>query len=441
MEAQDVVVVGAGLAGLRCAARLAGSGLDVVVLEAADVVGGRQRTDEVDGFLLDRGFQVLNPAYPAVHRWVDTDHLVLRRFGAGLLVRRDDGLAELDHPLRRPRGVPATLRSGLLRPRDVAALARWAAPAVARPRHVLTGPDRPLREGLDRVGLRGPLRTEVLEPFLAGVLAEDDGSTSEAFVRLLVRMFALGVPALPARGIRALPSALAASARAAGADVRLGARVEGVRSVAGGVEVAVRGGEPVRAAAVVVAVGPEAVAGLVDVPAPATKGLQTWWFAADDLRGAPTLLAVDGRRRGPVVNTAVVSAVAPTYAPAGVHLVQATCLLPAAARTDPARAAREADVRRQAGEVWGADASRWRLVRRDDVHDALPAQPAPLRTTSPARVADRVYVTGDHRDTASIQGALVSGHRVAGALLADLGGRGHALRPADDDEPTAGPGA
>jgi hypothetical protein len=62
------------------------------------------------------------------------------------------------------------------------------------------------------------------------------------------------------------------------------------------------------------------------------------------------------------------------------------------------------------------------VVRRDDVHDALPAQPAPLRVTSPARVGDGVYVAGDHRDTASIQGALVSGHRVAGVVLDDLGG-------------------
>ena len=195
----DVVVVGAGLAGLRCAEVLAHSGRSVVVLEAADAVGGRQRTDEVDGFLLDRGFQVLNPADPAVRRWVDVDALHLRRFGAGLLVRREGDLAELAHPLRSPGGVPATLRSGLMTPRAVLALARWAGPAVLAPRRVIAGPDSTVRAGLDRAGLAGPLRTEVLEPFLAGVLAEDRGETSDAFVRLLVRMFALGVPGVPAR--------------------------------------------------------------------------------------------------------------------------------------------------------------------------------------------------------------------------------------------------
>lgn len=420
----DVVVIGAGLAGLRCAARLAEEGRSVALLEAGDVVGGRQGTDEVDGLLLDRGFQVLNPAYPAVRRWVDVEALDLRSFGAGLLVRRPHGLVTLSHPLRHPAGVAGTLRSGLLSPSAVLVLARWAGPAVAAPRRVVGSPDRTVRQGLDHVGLRGPLRTEVVEPFLAGVLAEDRGDTSDAFVRLLVRMFALGLPGVPARGIRALPEQLAGVAQALGVSVRTGSRVVAVepRSGAGaGAGVVLEGGERVSGRAVVVAVGPEAVSGLLDLPAPATKGLQTWWFTTAEAPTSSAMLAVDGRRRGPVVNTAVMSNAAPTYASGGRHLVQATCLLPPSG--SGAAEVSEAVVRRQVGEVYGVDTSGWTLVRRDDVHHALPAQPPPLRTTSDARVGDGVYVCGDHRDTASIQGALVSGHRVAGVVLSDLARR------------------
>ena len=233
VEAHEIVVIGAGLAGLRCAARLAHAGHDVVVLEAGDRVGGRQRTDEVDGFLLDRGFQVLNPAYPAVRRWVDVDALRMRPFPVGVRVRREDKVAELRHPLRHPTGLPAILRSGLVSPRDAAALARWITPALLRPKSVIAGADRTLREGWDRVGLRGALRTEVLEPFLAGVLADDTGATSDSFARLLVRMFALGRPGVPERGIGALPAQLGRTATAAGAAIRLGHRVTGVRLAAG----------------------------------------------------------------------------------------------------------------------------------------------------------------------------------------------------------------
>ncbi|MBB6392741.1 NAD(P)/FAD-dependent oxidoreductase [Microbacterium thalassium] len=416
MDSADVIVVGAGLAGLRCATHLAGAGRDVVVLEAEDAVGGRQRTDEVDGFLLDRGFQVLNPAYPAVRRFVDIDALDLRSFPVGVRVRREDGVALLGHPLRHPASIVPTLHSGLVRPADAVALARWAAPALLRPKAVKRGSDRMLREAWDAVGLRGPLRHKVLEPFLAGVLADDTGATSDAFVRLLVRMFALGRPGVPARGIGALPAQLAAGAEAAGARIRLGARVTAVTTRGRTVEVAVDGGDTLRAGAAVVAVGPEAVASLVDVPTPETRGLQTWWFDADGAAPASALLSVDGRRRGPVVNTVVMSRTAPSYAPQGHHLVEATCLLPAGSPATPT----EPQVRAHLTEIWGADAAGWRLLRRDDIPHALPAQRPPLRLRHPARVADRVYVAGDHRDTASIQGALVSGDRVGRTVLEDL---------------------
>jgi phytoene dehydrogenase-like protein len=421
VEAHEVVVVGAGLAGLRCAARLAAAGSDVVVLEAADRVGGRQRTDAVDGFLLDCGFQVLNPAYPAVRRWVDVGALGMRQFPVGVRVRRENGIAELRHPLRHPSGLPATLRSGLVAPRDAVALARWITPALLRPEAVIAGPDSSLREGWDRAGLRGPLRGEVLEPFLAGVLADDSGATSDSFARLLVRMFALGRPGVPERGIGALPAQLARTAARAGAEIRLEQRVTGLRSLDGVVEISVADADAVSARAVVVAVGPAEVGGLLDVPRPATRGLQTWWFAADAPPSASALLSVDGRRRGPIVNTVIMSNAAPSYAPPGRHLIEATCLLPDAARTDATAAPSETEVGRQLAEIWGADTGGWELLRRDDIPDALPVQAPPLRVTSPVRTGAGLYVAGDHRDTASIQGALVSGERAARAVLADLG--------------------
>lgn len=417
----DVIVIGAGLAGLRCAGVLAAHGLDVAVIEAADAVGGRQRTDIVDGFRLDRGFQVLNPAYPALRRSVDLGALALGSFPVGVQVRTADGMAELRHPVRHPLSIAASWRSGLVTLQDAVALARWAAPALVLPLSRLARYDLPLRDGWDAAGLRGPLRTAVLEPFLAGVLAEGRGETSNAFARLLVRYFALGRPGLPAQGIAAVPEQLAAHARADGAVMHLGRGVERISAAGSDIEVGVIDGDPLRAARVVVAVGPDAVADLTGLPAPETNGLQTWWFATT---GPPTdsaLLAVDerGRGRGPVVNTVVMTHTVPSYAPAGRHLIAATCLLP-----HGAAAADEVDVRRHLGEIWGTDVSAWELLRRDDIVDALPAQPAPLGPARSPRHAERVYVAGDHRDTASIQGALASGERAARTLLLDAGIRG-----------------
>ncbi|MGJ0388510.1 FAD-dependent oxidoreductase [Microbacterium sp. CGR1] len=412
----DVIVIGAGLAGLRCAGLLSARGFDVVVLEAADAVGGRQRTDIVDGFRLDRGFQVLNPAYPALRRSVDLDALALGSFPVGVRVRTTEGMAELRHPLRYPLSIATSLRSGLVSGRDAVALVRWAAPALVHPLQRLARNDVTLREGWDAVGLSGPLRTAVLEPFLAGVLAEGQGETSNAFARLLVRYFALGRPGLPAQGIAAVPEQLAAHARTAGTDVRLGAGVERCSVRGDGIRVELSDGESVNAARVVVAVGPDAVADLTGLARPATNGLQTWWFAAAEPPTRSALLTVDGRGRGPVVNTVVMTHTVPSYAPAGRHLIAATCLLPRGG--DPAE---ELEVRRHLGEIWGADIDAWELIRRDDIVDALPAQPAPLGAARSARYAQRLYIAGDHRDTASIQGALASGERAARAVLSDAG--------------------
>lgn len=419
----DVVVVGAGIAGLECARLLHARGAAVRVLEASDTVGGRVRTDHVDGFTVDRGFQLLNPAYPAVRERVDVAALDLQAFLPGVAVRRENGLALLADPRRAPACLPRTLRdgvlSGLLRPRELAALARWAAPALGPVDRLLARPDTTLVRSLDAVGAHGPLRHAVLEPFLAGVLADGDGATSAAFVRLLVRAFLAGTPGVPAGGMGALPAQLAQGLP----DVRLGVRVERVERVTGGVRVHADDGVT-RARAVVVATDAWTAQTLVGVPAPAARGLVTHWYAADEPPTSLPAVVVDGRRRGPVVNAAALSLVAPSYAPPGQHLVQATCLLPPGAAPD------ERDVRRQTGEMLGADPTRWREVTRHAIARALPAQPPPLAVRRDVDLGGGVVVCGDHRDTASLQGALVSGRRAARAALRFTADHDDDVRPA-----------
>ncbi|MGB6181275.1 MAG: FAD-dependent oxidoreductase [Rhodococcus sp. (in: high G+C Gram-positive bacteria)] len=414
-ERTDVVVVGAGLAGLVCAAELQSRGIDTRLFEAADEVGGRVRTDIVDGHLCDVGFQLLNPAYPAVRRLVDVDALQLRPFAAGVRVRRGSGSVTLGDPRREPGLLLSTLRSGLLKPREIAGLVRWAAPVVVGAQRSLRGDDATLNDSLDAAGVRGPLREQVLEPFLAGVLADGSGTTSAQYVKLLIRSFLLGTPAVPKDGMRALPAQLASRLIT---PVETSVRVHGVDAGVSGVTVRTDAGS-VDARAVVIATDIRDASDLGAVPAGARMGgLITWWFSTPAGMPQDRLLTVDGDR-GPVVNTAVMSAAAPSYAPAGRDLVQVTTL--AEAGLSDAAALQEAR-RLWSTDTTSTDTSDWNLLVRHDVTRALPTSPPPLHVRQPVDLGDGRFVCGDHRDTPSIQGAMVSGHRAAVAVRAALGG-------------------
>lgn len=404
----DVVVVGAGLAGLVCARELERSGLAVTLLEASDDVGGRVRTDVVDGYRCDRGFQLLNPAYPALAGLVDVPALDLRRFAAGAALATRDGHRVVADPRRSPGRLVRTLTSGYARPAEAARLARWMAPALR------SGDPRPeddaaWGDALDRAGVRGPLREEVLEPFLAGVLADDRGRDSAHFVRYLLAAFLRGTPGVPSLGMQVLPAQIAAGLRD---RPRLGVRVLGID--VDGDRLRVRTTDrPEDARRVVVATDPVTAAGLTGGTAPEMKGLATWWFAVDEPPAPRTLLVLDPRRRGPVVNAALMSAVAPTYAPPGRHLVQATALL---GRREP----QESAVRTHLGRMFRCDTAGWETVLVHRIPEALPHQPPGQPLRRPVDLGDGLFVAGDHRDTASIQGALVSGRRVARAVASSL---------------------
>ncbi len=402
-QTRDVIVVGAGLAGLTCAEALSRRGLDVVLLEASDAVGGRIRTDRVDGMQLDRGFQLLNPAYPVLSHVVDLDALDLRAFGAGVVVAAGGSRAILADPRRSPLDVGAAFSSEtgslLEKVRFAAYIARTALGSSAG---IKQRPDLPYGEALAAAGVDGRLKRSVLEPFLAGVLAEDVQESSRVFVDLLLRTFARGTPSLPARGMQALPEQLAS--RLPAGVLLTEQRVTAVTGAQARTELGDLAGR-----AVVVATDPATAASLTGRPAPTMRALTTFYHRAEASPAARPLLHVDGDRDGPVVNTAVVSDVAPTYCEDGA-LVASTVL---GSRDD---AATRAAVEGQLGQIYGVDVSSWELAATYPIPGALPAMLAPLDLRQPVDLGDGLFVAGDHRDTASIQGAIVSGRRAARAV-------------------------
>ncbi|MEJ8277372.1 NAD(P)/FAD-dependent oxidoreductase [Pseudonocardia spirodelae] len=413
----DVVVVGAGLAGLRAAAVLHRHGLAVRVLEAADRVGGRIATDVVDGFRCDRGFQVLNSSYPALHAALaphGLDSLAARPFEPGAAIRAGDGeLHRFVNPLRRPASAPATAFDDLLGPVDKARLVAWTAKVLASPpSRTATLVAHSAAEDLDAAGIGGAVTDRFLRPFLSGVLAETALETSAAFVRLAWRSFALGTIVVPDDGMEALPRRLAAALPEGTVSLHTP-----VRAVRGGPVPAVDTGDgTVRARAVVVAADPRTAAALLPgIGEPRMNALTTFFHVPPQAPTATGLLHLDGTG-GPVVNTMVMTAAAPGYSADGRPLVASSIVgTPGATGVD------EPAVRRELARVWGVGTDDWEHLHTAQVDEALPLLPAGRPLRRDVDLGGNLFVAGDHRDTPSTQGALVSGRRAAQAVLARLG--------------------
>lgn len=412
-SAGSVIVVGAGLAGLCAARALHQAGHPVTVLEAGDHVGGRVRSERVDGFVADRGFQVLQTAYPEVRAQLDLDALDLRAFAPGAMVWRHGRGHVVGDPLRDPRTLLATMRAPIGSIRDKLRILSLRRDVCRTPAaDLLRRPETTTHERLRAAGFSDDIIDHFFRPLFAGIQLDPDLATSSRMFDVIFRSLALGDSALPADGIGAIPAQLAASLP--DGAVRLGAAVE---SVAPG-RVRVRDGDEMTAEAVVVATEGPAAARLLDLPDPGSRSVSSVHFVAPESPAAsPTdgrLIWLDGDGAGPAANVAVLSDVAPSYTDDGRALVVAAC--PGLVTDVDLVAA----LRRQLASWFGPSVADWEVLASAQIVHGQPDQRPPFDPKRRVRLAPGLYVCGDHRDTGSVQGAMFSGRRTGEAVVADL---------------------
>jgi phytoene dehydrogenase-like protein len=409
----QVVVVGAGLAGLSAAVRLDAAGCDVHVLEAGAHAGGRLATERIDGFVVDRGFQVLNTGYPRAAD-LDLETLDLGWFERGAVVRSDGRVHRVGDPRQRPGRLVDVLRAPLGGPREKAAIAAFTARAGYLPvARLLRAPERTAEESLRRAGVGDLALERFFRPVLAGVLLERELTTSSRYLDLLWRSFLRGAIGLPAQGMQAVGEQLAARLDPG----RLHLRTP-VRSVRRGA-VATDGG-PWHADAVVVATDPATASALLPgVAADAPRQVTTHLHVLPASPWSAPLIVL-GEPGGQLVNTVVVSDAQPRYSPDDRALVASSTLQPT----------RQADVRDEIARAHGVPRTALEHLTTVTVTGAQPAAVPPLRLRRPVDLGDGLFVCGDHRDTPSIQGAMASGARTARAVL-------RVLRPPASSQPGA----
>ena len=409
----DVAIVGAGLSGLCCARELTRQGLTVALIDAAEAVGGRVRTDVVDGYRLDRGFQVLLTSYPEAQQQLDYEALDLRAFDPGARIWTGSEFETIGDPFRSPSQALPTLSASVGSLADklrVLALRQ----SVTRPSldEIWSRPEITTARALQsRYGFSDRMVSRFFAPFLGGVFLDPALTASSRSFEFYFRMFSTGSAVVPNLGMQAIPEQLAHGLPPD--SLHLNQRVESVDAEG----VTLEAGDRIDARAVVVATDVRAAAHLLpEIEATGWRSTVCLYWAAEEAPTDIPILLLDGLGTGPVNNAQVMSAVAPGYAPSGHSLISASVL----GNPSMSDAELDAAARRQLEGWFGTQVRTWRTLPTARVPMALPSLPSLEPPERPLRIRKGVYVTGDHRRNASINGAMVAGRHAAEAVIEDL---------------------
>ena len=428
---KDVAIIGAGLAGLRCAGLLERAGLDVLLLEAADAPGGRVRTDMVDGFRLDRGFQVMLTAYPEARSALHYRSLKLRRLVPGALVWHGGQFHRFADPWREPIKAARFLFDDIVSLSDKLRVAALRARVRSgEPADLFTRPDMPTYAYLRKFGFSPRMIERFFSPFFGGIFLEQELVTSSRYFQFLFRIFAAGSVAVPLEGMEKIPQQLAA--RLQPGTLETGARVTGLTRRAQRFVVALADGRSIEAKHVVVAVAEhEQRPLLTEILSPKraqARQAREWnstttiYYTAtrSPVEGPILVLNGEGPGAGPINNLAVMSQVSNRYAPPGQELIAISCVgvWPS---NDEEMQHLDTLVREQATLWFGQQVEDWRLLAAYPIRHALPLARGTHWEAGSPRLADNVYICSDAQEQPSQQGALAAGRRAAEAILAQRG--------------------
>lgn len=407
----DVIVIGGGLAGLACAHSLNKMGRTSLLLEADERIGGRIKTDKKDGFLLDRGFQVLQTAYPEARSIFNYHQLDLRFFAPGVDIRIGNRFHTVADPMRHPQKLLNTLRAPIGTLGDRLRLVRLARKVNSVPlENLFQERETSTIEFLRNQGFSETMINRFFVPFFGGASLDRNMTASSRVFKYILRMFASGDAALPEKGMEELPKQLAE--QLPNGTIQTSSRVESLHRG----HVVLDSGAKFSARAVVVATeGMETMRLLNVKPTGGSVGETCLYFAGEEEAFHSPFLVLNGNTSGPINNIAFPSMVSPAYAPTGKSLISVVVLGRQEEEPDQLFSA----VHRQLIEWYGRPIiDSWTHLETYSINHALPAQLPPTHdpTSADPMLRDGLFVCGEHQSLPAIQWALFSGRRAAEAV-------------------------
>lgn len=409
----DVIIIGAGISGLACAKYLLNSGIDFLVIEASQKIGGRIKSDHLDGFILDRGFQVLQTSYPEARLQLDYDKLELSSFSPGVAVKVRDNLFYIADPIRRPQELWDTLTSPIGSFIDRLRILRlFIENRIKGKDGIFESPDISTLEFLKSYNFSDRIIERFFRPFFAGACLDPGIMASSRVFRYLFNAFASGDAALPAKGMGAIPSQLAKTIPQN--KVFLNNRVKSIAQD----RVILTNGQEVNCKTIVIATeGPETYR-LLEIPVEAKSiGERCLYYSTEKPPINKSFLILNGERRGLINNIAIPTLTSPSYSSSGKHLI-AVVVLGHASKDDERL---EQSVRKELISWFGISVQNWQHIKTYQIDHALPDQSPPISIPQKGftKIKDGIYTCGEYQSVPGIQWALLSGRMAAEKIVAD----------------------
>ena len=408
---QDVIIVGAGLAGLSAAVYLHRQGRKVLLLEASERAGGRIKTDSHEGYLLDRGFQVLLTAYPETKALLNYNALNLKKMLPGATVLYDGGSFEIADPFRRPSATFATLFAPVGTLKDKLNTL-WLKNKLQKItiEEIFEQPEQSTRKQLADYGFSLKMIQRFYAPFLSGIFLENDLNTSRRMFDFVMKMFSDGDVAIPALGMEEIPKQLVAMLPQN--SIKYHTKVAEID----GNKIITTDGTVLEANQILLATTANSLTKKFFPEQKMTSHQVTnIYFEANE---APTKKAVvilnASTQKKWVNNLTVMSNVSKAYAPQGKILISVSCNgIPTVDDVTLAE-----NMKEELRQWYGQKVTSWKMLKAYRIEYALPTQESVRNevATSEIKISDTLFICGDHLLNGSINAALKTGRLAAEAM-------------------------
>jgi phytoene dehydrogenase-like protein len=408
-NSQQVIIIGAGVAGLVAALELERYSYKPLILEAADRVGGRVITDQVEGFQLDYGFQVLLTAYPECKQYLDYEALKLRYFDPGAIIFEDGKRMIFNDPLRKPAGALQLLFSSLGTLSDKLKLGKLNLELRKMTiEEIFQQPDMTTMEYLKKYGFSEKVLSNFLKPFFSGIFLEDQLSTSSRMFQFIFKMFSEGYAAIPAEGMQAIPEQLFKKLR--NTEIRFNSKVKSVEPG----KVILENEETLTAESIIIATNPEEMMPNMKGQFSGFKSTVNLYFSVPTDPIKKNMLGLVPEEKYLINNFCFVNDAAPEYAPKGQNLLSVT--LVGIPEMDDRQL--EELVKKELIQLVDPSMREAKLLKIYRIKQALPKvdDPQQFVNYTSSRIYENIFLAGDYLLNGSLNAAMTSGRNAAMAV-------------------------